>query len=64
MLNPDAGNLSGKVGFVFGAITFVAFIGCFFFVPETKGRTIEEIDHLYDEKVNPRHFAKTQVNIL
>ncbi|KAF5559807.1 maltose permease [Fusarium phyllophilum] len=61
MFNPDAGNLGGKVSFVFGGVTFLAFIVLFIWLPETKGRTPTQLNRLYDMKVNPRHFAKTKV---
>lgn len=64
MLNPDAGNLGGKIGFVYGGLTIFGFIGTFFLLPETKGRTIEEIDLLYEHKINPRDFSKTDPSIL
>ncbi|KAG5758517.1 hypothetical protein H9Q72_013351 [Fusarium xylarioides] len=61
MFNPDAGNLGGKVSYVFGGVTFLAFIVLFIWLPETKGRTPTQLNRLYDMKVNPRHFAKTKV---
>jgi SP family general alpha glucoside:H+ symporter-like MFS transporter len=64
MLNPDAGNLQGKVGFVFGGLTLVALLLCFLLLPETKGRTTEEVDLLYEKKTKPWNFAKTNVSIL
>lgn len=63
MFNPDAGNLGGKVGFVFGATTFIGFLGTFFFLPETINRTTAELDVLYDQGVNPRHFKKSEAHI-
>lgn len=35
-INPDAGNLGGKVGFVFLGTGLIAAIGGFFLYPETK----------------------------
>ncbi|KAI6783917.1 uncharacterized protein J7T54_001793 [Emericellopsis cladophorae] len=61
MFNPDAGNLQGKVGFIFGATTFCGFLGCWFLLPETKGRTVIELDELYAAGVKPRHFGKTKL---
>jgi hypothetical protein len=58
MFNPDAGNLGGKVGFIFGATTFIGFLGCWFYLPETKDRTANELDELYMAKIKPRHFHK------
>jgi hypothetical protein len=51
MFNPDQGNLQGKVGFVFGATTFIGFAGTFFFLPETKNRTALELHELFERRV-------------
>jgi hypothetical protein len=59
MFNPDAGNLGGKVGFIFGATTFIGFAGCWLWLPETKNRTVAELDDLYAAKVKPRYFHQT-----
>ena len=61
MFNPDAGNLGGKVGFIFGATTWIGFVGCWFWLPETKDRTVAELDELYAAGVKPRHFHKTNL---
>jgi len=47
MLNPTAGNWKGKTGFVWGGFAFLFFIWTFFRLPETKGRTFEELDILF-----------------
>ena len=57
MVNPDAGNLKGKVGFVFGGLGFIATIGSFFYVPELKGKSFTEIDSLFAAKVSPRKMG-------
>lgn len=62
MFNPDAGKLSGKVGFIFGGTTLIGFIGCWFLLPETKNRPVAELDYLYKAGVKPRHFSKTKIN--
>jgi hypothetical protein len=63
MFNPDQGNLGGKVGFIFGATTFIGFLGVFFWLPETKGRTSLELDELFERKVSARHFCTTKTNL-
>src|SRR6266536_5669587 len=57
MINPDAGNLGGKVGFIFGSFAFVVFICGFFLFPETKGLSFSEIDSLYADHVSSLHFS-------
>lgn len=43
MINPDSGNLGGKVGFVFAGLGFPLCILFFFFIPETAGMSFEEV---------------------
>ncbi len=57
MVNPDEGNLKGKVGFIFGALALVATVGSYFYVPELKGKTFHEIDRLFAAKVPPRKMG-------
>ncbi|KAG7131285.1 General alpha-glucoside permease like protein [Verticillium longisporum] len=58
MFNPDYGNLKAKIGFVFGAFMFIFAILAYFFVPETRRRTYEELDELFMKKVPTRQFRK------
>lgn len=58
MINPDAGHLGGKTGFIFLATGLVAAIGGYYLYPETKGISFEKIDEMYAMKVPPRHFKK------
>ncbi|KAJ9659597.1 hypothetical protein H2198_003010 [Neophaeococcomyces mojaviensis] len=58
MINPDAGNLGGKVGFIFLATGLIAAVGGWYLYPETKGTSFEKLDELYALKVPPRHFKK------
>jgi len=48
--------LGGKVGFIFGSITLLASVFVFLCVPECKGRSLEEIDWLFHERVPVRKF--------
>lgn len=61
IINPDQANLGGKVAFIFGALLIFADIFVFFYYPELKGRSFEEIDALFARGVKPRHFAKTRL---
>lgn len=58
MVNPDKGNLKGKVGFVFGGLATIGTVGAFFYVPELKGRTFGEIDTMFFDHVPPRKMGK------
>ncbi|KAJ5822631.1 hypothetical protein N7447_004971 [Penicillium robsamsonii] len=58
MINPDAGNLGGKVGFIFLATGLIAAIGGWFLYPETKGISFQKLDELYALQIAPRHFQQ------
>ncbi|OGM50899.1 hypothetical protein ABOM_000694 [Aspergillus bombycis] len=57
MVNPDSGNLKGKVGYIFGGISLATTLVCFFYIPELKGKTYEEIDGLFRSRVPPRRMG-------
>ncbi|RFU30415.1 hypothetical protein B7463_g5904, partial [Scytalidium lignicola] len=49
-------NLGTKVGFIFGGCTILTFFWTLFFLPETKGRTLEQIDEMFLNKVPTLKF--------
>jgi hypothetical protein len=57
MINPNERNMKGKVGFVFGGLALVASVGSYFYCPELKGRTFNEINRLFEAKVPPREMG-------
>ncbi|KAH8172507.1 sugar transporter domain-containing protein [Sarocladium implicatum] len=57
MINPDEGDLKGKVGFIFGGLSAIASLWAFVFVPELKGRRFDEIDQMFQDKVPPRKMG-------
>jgi MFS family permease len=60
-INPDKGNLGGKIAFVFGAVLIFASVFIFFMIPETKGRTYMEIDELWKRGTPARHFSNVEL---
>lgn len=58
IINPGYGNLNAKVGFIFGALMVVWVVLAFFLIPETRGRTYEELDEMFMNKVPARKFRK------
>lgn len=56
MINPDQANLRGKLGFFFGGLAGLCFVWSYFRVPETKGRTYEELDIMFERGVRTRQF--------
>ena len=61
-MNPEAWNLRGYTGFVWGGCAWLVFIWAFFRLPETKGRTFHELDVLFAKRVPARQFASYQVD--
>lgn len=62
MLNANEANWRGKAGFFFGGTSLICYVWCFFRVPETKGRTFEELDVMFDKGVPARKFKAYQVD--
>jgi MFS family permease len=58
MFNPGYGNLKAKIGFVFGAIMLIFVVLGYFYVPETRMRSYEELDELFMNRVPTRKFKK------
>ncbi|KAK1758152.1 maltose permease MAL31-like protein 8 [Echria macrotheca] len=56
LINPDQANLQGKLGFFFGGLAALCFVWAYFRLPETKGRTFEELDIMFERKVPTRGF--------
>ncbi|KAH8678260.1 putative transporter [Xylariales sp. PMI_506] len=54
------GNLQGKIGFVWGAGSIVAALWAFFVLPELKGRSLEELDELFQKGISVFEFGKFQ----
>ncbi|KAF7128659.1 hypothetical protein CNMCM5793_003510 [Aspergillus hiratsukae] len=62
MINPSAWNWVGKAGFFFGGLSVICTVWTFFRLPETGGRTYEELDILFKNKVPARKFAEFHVD--
>jgi len=63
-INPDQGNLEGKIAFIFGAVMVLSFIFIWFMVPETGGRTFNEIDELYKRGIPAWKWSMTEVVVM
>lgn len=61
-MNPNAWNLKGYTGFVWGGAALFTFIWAFFRLPESKGRSFDELDVLFAKKVSARKFKGYQVD--
>lgn len=62
MINPAQANMQGKLGFFFGGLAGLCLVWAFFRVPETKGRTYEELDILFHRKVPARKFKNYKLD--
>jgi SP family general alpha glucoside:H+ symporter-like MFS transporter len=61
ILNPTALNIRGKAGFLFGGLSLICCVWCYFRLPETRNRTFDEIDIMFHKKVPARKFATFKV---
>lgn len=61
-MNPTAWNTSGKTGFFWAGTAAMILTWAFFRLPECKGRTYEELDILFANKIKARDFKKTHVD--
>lgn len=57
LINEEYAGLGGKLGYIYGAINVVAVVGVYFFIPELKGRSLEEVDQLFASNVALKNFA-------
>ncbi|XXH02484.1 hypothetical protein Hte_008860 [Hypoxylon texense] len=55
-------NWGGKTGFLFAGLGLLTVIWAILYLPETKGRTFEELDILFDKKVPAGKFASTDLH--
>jgi SP family general alpha glucoside:H+ symporter-like MFS transporter len=56
LFNPDEANLGSKVGFIFGGLCFPCVAMIWWFQPETRNRSYEELDEMFMKKIPARHF--------
>jgi hypothetical protein len=56
VFNPDQGNLRGRTGYTYAASCAVGVVVSYFVIPEMKGRSVNEIDRMFEEKLSARKF--------
>jgi SP family general alpha glucoside:H+ symporter-like MFS transporter len=61
LINPDQANGRGKIGFFFGGLSLLSLGWAWLRVPETKGRTYEELDIMFSRGVKTREFKNYRV---
>ncbi|BAE64622.1 unnamed protein product [Aspergillus oryzae RIB40] len=62
MMNPAAWNWRGRTGFFWFVFAFLTFAWGYFRLPETKGRTFEELDIMFAAGAPTRKFRKYHVD--
>lgn len=61
-MNEDQGNWRGKIGFLFAGLGALCTLYCYLCMPETKGRTFEELDLMFERKVSSRKFSNYEID--
>ncbi|KAK9311248.1 general substrate transporter [Lipomyces starkeyi] len=56
LFNPDRANLGAKVAFIFGGLALLSIVFLWFYLPETAGRSYEELDELFMKRIAARNF--------
>ncbi|KAF4539636.1 putative maltose permease [Lasiodiplodia theobromae] len=59
LLNPSEANLHGKAAFPAAGFSTLLLLWAWFRLPETKNRTFEELDVLFEREIPARKFAAT-----
>jgi len=62
MINPTEAAWHGKTAYFWAGTCFLFFVWAFFRLPETRERSYEELDVLFESKVKARKFASAHVD--
>lgn len=57
VFNPDEGNLRGKTGFTYLATCLAGAAVAWWLVPEMKGRSVADIDRMFELQLSARQFT-------
>ncbi|GAB1315359.1 Major facilitator-type transporter ecdD (Fragment) [Madurella fahalii] len=57
-INPESLNWGPKYGYVWTPSCWISALWIYFFLPEVKGRTLEEIDEMFEARLPARKFRK------
>lgn len=64
LINPTEANLKGKTALVWFGVSVLTVTWAIFRLPETKGRTYEELDILFEKRVPAWKFASTEIDLI
>lgn len=56
-INSDKLNWGPKYGYIWGGSNLILAVWTWVFVPETKGRSLEQLDELFEKRVGARQFS-------
>lgn len=62
LLNPGEANLGAKTNFVWGGMSILSVLWCYFRLPETKNRTVEELDYMFEHQIPTRQFKNYKID--
>jgi SP family general alpha glucoside:H+ symporter-like MFS transporter len=62
MMNPTEWNWQGKTGFFWAGTAALTGVWAYFRLPEARGRTYEELDIMFANRVPARQFSKYEVD--
>ncbi|PWW78104.1 general substrate transporter [Tuber magnatum] len=60
LLNPPYAALGARVGFVYGSISAISVVVAWLLIPEMKGRSLEEVDEMFEKNIAVRQFRDYQ----
>lgn len=56
LLNEPYAAFGSRVGFIFGSISAVSLVFAYLFIPDVSGRSLEDVDRLFDSGIPLRKF--------
>ncbi|KAK6853718.1 hypothetical protein PG995_010530 [Apiospora arundinis] len=59
-INPDSLNWGPKYGYIWAPSCFIAMVWIYFYLPEAKDRTLEQIDEMFEARLPARKFRGYQ----
>ncbi|KAM5347442.1 hypothetical protein ACJ41O_010447 [Fusarium nematophilum] len=62
-INPESLNWGPKYCYIWGGSNLILAVFVFLFVPETKGRSLEQLDELFEKRVPARRFSSYVTDI-
>jgi hypothetical protein len=64
LVDAEYAGLNSKIGFIFAAVSIFAFFCTYFFLPECRGKSLEQIDVMFHLDVKLRDFASYDASTL